>query len=392
MPFIYRKRLLSSRGSCVGTFVLVACYLIFCSTACAAATNPAALIPSDAVLFVCANINRNDQGQEWVLDALVQYLLSKAGDGRTDAKFRDIELFKFSGLCFALLPQNKQKQEQMIMTAGLLPSDGQFQISYGDSQFQLNIRDEQSATHTQKDLLIFIIGIACGVPSGQEPEGGILFNPAAEKKEGFSAFYVDGEKAIIASNKGIVKSSLGQKGGLVSLNAYKETVALLPKGWDAYGYASNETISLAKSLGKEEEGWQALLLTLLKDVRHLGFALDVQDKNHSRLSLVLFPDTPEGVHPLRERLEPITSLLLTKYLDKRIKSKLQFEELEKALRINAQMADTLYFWREAFNIEPPHARTAESKDTGKEEKIPHRPGLDGRKVKKALRPVKFKWQ
>ena len=127
-------------------------------------------------------------------------------------------------------------------------------------------------------------------------------------------------------------------------------------------------------------------------VGHLGLALDVQDKNHSRLSLVLFPDTPEGVHPLRERLEPVTSLLLTKYLDKRIKSKLQFEELEKALRINAQMADTVYFWREAFNIEPTRAGTPESMDTGKEEKIPPRPDLDGRKVKKALRPVKFKWQ
>lgn len=392
MPLVSGEKSSHPKNSSLRTLILLISYLPLLVAIPLAAGTSANSVPSKTVLLLTVDIKQDDPGQKWVLDALTNYLLTEAGGGHEHREFKDINLFNFSDLCFAIVPQSGPNKEQMLLITGLLPSKGQFKIKYGGDEFQLNVRDRKSAADTQKQLLTFILGLACKIQLDSKPADGIFFNPQGEKKERLSAFYVNDTMAILASNRGLVKSALETKSkGLTSSLSYRETMTLLPKGWDAYGYTNSKILALEKTAAKNKRGWQPLLLTLLDGVKSLGFALDVQDKNHGRLTLILIPDAPGDVSKLRNRLEPSLTMLIKQFLDKRIKSKIRFEESEKALRISATLDNTVYFWREVFHIKPKRAESGAAAPNSEEH--PKKAGgkkLDARKLKKALKPIKFK--
>jgi hypothetical protein len=103
-------------------------------------------------------------------------------------------------------------------------------------------------------------------------------------------------------------------------------------------------------LPEKRKGWQTLLVTLLSPARRMAMALDVVDKDHSNLVIALWAGGPGEVKELRGKLEPTLAVLAQELLDGRIQSELRFEELPNALRINAKLSDTSWFWRKAFRV------------------------------------------
>jgi hypothetical protein len=236
----------------------------------------------------------------------------------------------------------------MLISAGLLPSGGTFGLTYGDQKFQLNVRDTKTATNTQTSLLTLLLGIACKVPSNSPPQDGIYSNPLRAKKGKFSAFSVSDERALVASDNALIKAALSSGNRLTASRPYREIMTLLPTDWDAYGYAANENAALSNMLEKKKRGWQTLLLALLSPVRRAGMALDVVDKDHSLIVLVLATSGPRETKELRGRLEPTLGPLISQYLDKRIKSTLKFKELPNALKIEAKLSNTSSYWETVF--------------------------------------------
>ena len=78
-------------------------------------------------------------------------------------------------------------------------------------------------------------------------------------------------------------------------------------------------------------------------------ALDVVDKDNSRIVLAFAAAGPKEVKELRGKLEPTLDLLIAQYLDKRISSTLRFEELPNALKIDAQLSHTSSYWERVFH-------------------------------------------
>jgi hypothetical protein len=296
------------------------------------------------------NIRENDPGQKWVFQELMRYLVARARREERPVDVSEVNLFRFSDYSFAVLPMVEAGEEQMLMAAALLSSKGRFGITIGGQELKLNVKDEKAAGDTQKGLLTLLLGLACKVPADNPPEDGIYFNPAGEHKGSFSAYYVTDERALVASNKGIIKKALSQKTGITSVPAYRDAMALLPAGWDAYGYAHNENGAFEKMLPEKRKGWQTLLVTLLSPARRMAMALDVVDKDHSNLVIALWAGGPGEVKELRGKLEPTLAVLAQELLDGRIQSELRFEELPNALRINAKLSDTSWFWRKAFRV------------------------------------------
>jgi len=333
---------------------LKVCIYVFCSLL-ASSALPAHggasvdLLPSDAILTMSLTIKENDPGQKWVFSELTKYLISEAGEREKTAPLDEIRLFHFSDFCFALFPPAAGDREQMLIAAGLLPSGGTFGLTYGDQKFQLNVRDTRTATNTQTSLLTLLLGIACKVPADSPPDGGIYANPLRENKGRFSAFSVSDTRALAATNKAIIKTALSGARRVTASRPYQETMALLPRDWDAYGYANNEHAVLSHMLEAKKRGWQLLLLTLLTPAKRVGMALDVVDKDNSRIVLAFAAAGPKEVKELRGKLEPTLDLLIAQYLDKRISSTLRFEELPNALKIDAQLSHTSSYWERVFH-------------------------------------------
>ncbi|MDD5556041.1 MAG: hypothetical protein PHN82_02200 [bacterium] len=314
----------------------------------AAARQSVALVPPDAVLVAALDIREDDPGQKWVFAELMRYLVSRGRRGEREAEVGDVNLFRFSDFVFALLPISPAREEQMLMTARLLPGDGRFEISYGRQKFQLNVRDEKSAAGSQAGLLSLLLRLACDVPADTPPDGEIFYNPEGEAKGRFSAFTVSDERAVVGSSRGIVKRALAVEKGVASTPGYGEVMGLLPKGWDAYAYAHDDGGALTALLGETGKGWHRLILALLRPARRVGIALDVVDRDRSDMVLVLAADGRAQVREIRERLEPALSAMVGELLDGRIRPELAFEELPNALRINAKLSGTAPFWRSVF--------------------------------------------
>ncbi len=306
------------------------------------------LAPSDAILTMSLAIKENDPGQKWVFSELTKYFISEAGERGTPSRLDEIRLFHFSDFCFALFPPAAGDHEQMLIAAGLLPSGGTFGLTYGDQKFQLKVRDTKTATNTQTSLLTLLLGIACKVPADIPPDGGIYANPLRENKGKFAAFWVSDERALAATNKAIIKKALSGASRVTASRPYQETMALLPRGWDAYGYANNENAVLSRMLEAKKRGWQLFLLTLLAPAKRAGMALDVVDKDNSRIVLALAAAGPKEVKELRGKIEPTLNLLIAQCLDTRIGSTLRFEELPNALKIDAQLSHTSSYWERVF--------------------------------------------
>lgn len=324
------------------------------------------LLPSDAVLTMSLNIKENDPGQKWVFSELTKHLISEAGERDKTAPLDEIRLFRFSDFCFALFPPAVGDHEQMLIAAGLLPSGGTFGLTYGDQKFQLNVRDSKTATNTQTGLLTLLLGIACRVPAGSPPDGGIYANPLRENKGKFSAFSVSGERGLVATSTSLIKTTRSGGSRLIASRPYQEIMALLPRDWDAYGYANNEHGVLSHMLEAKKRGWQILLLTLLTPAKRVGMALDVVDKDHSRIVLVLAAAGPKEVKELRGTLEPTLKLLVAQYLDTRISSTLRFEEISNALKIDAQLSHTSSYWEGVFHKKTATPKSAHATGKGNE--------------------------
>lgn len=308
------------------------------------------LAPPDSLILMHLDVKENDPGQKWVFSELMRYLVSRSRRDEKPAEIGEISLFRFSDLCFAGLPLSKEKEEQMLMAARLRESEGSFGITYGGQQFRLNVRDEKGADQTQTGLLSMLLGIACKVPADNPPDNGIYYNPAGEKKGRFSAYSVTEERAILASNRDIIKRALSQESGLTLSPAYRETMGLLPEGWDAYGYAHNEGGALEKLFEENRKDWQTFILALLHPAKRMGLALDVLDRDRSRIVVVLPTDNPAQVKELRGKLEPALGLMVAQFLHKDIRSALKFEELPRALKIDAELSNTAPFWRKVFRV------------------------------------------
>lgn len=306
------------------------------------------LLPSNAALAASLVIKENDPGQKWVFGELTKYLISEAGEREKTAHLDEIRLFRFSDFCFALFRPAPGGREQMLISAGLLPSGGTFGLTYGDQKFQLNVRDAKTATNTQTSLLTLLLGIACKIPANSPPQGGIYSNPLRAEKGKFSAFSVSDERAVVATDKALIQAALSNGNRLAASRPYREIMALLPADWDAYGYADNENAALSRMLETKKGGWQILLLTLLSPVKRAGMALDVVDKDSSLIVLVLATPGPREAKELRGRLEPALALLVSQYLDKRITSAIKFEDLPSALRIEAKLSNTSSYWEAVF--------------------------------------------
>lgn len=316
----------------------------------AAAGDCADLIPSDAVLLVHLTMKAGDAGQKWAFNELTRYLIATTEEKEGRPSLDEVRLCRFADFCFALFPPDSQGHGQMLMAATLLSSDGSFGITYGDQKFMLNVRNTQTATRTQTQLLSLLLGLACRIPSGSVPDDGVFANPVGEKRGKFSAYSVSDERAIMATNKGLVKAARAGTPGITASPSYREAMALLPGGWDAYGYAHNEGGTLARMLKDKGEGWCTLILAFLAPARRLALALDVVDNNRSELALAIVPNNPKDIHELRVRLEQTLALLVTQYLDPGLASSITYEELPQALRISAKLANTAPFWREAFRV------------------------------------------
>lgn len=306
------------------------------------------LLPSNAVLAASLAIKENDPGQKWAFGELTKYLISEAGEREKAAPLDEIRLFRFSDFCFSLFPSAAGGRRQMLISAGLLPSGGTFGLTYGDQKFQLNVRDAKTANNTQTSLLTLFLGIACKVPANSPPEGGIYLNPLRAEKGKFSAFSVSDERAVVATDKALIQAALSNGNRLTASRPYREIMALLPTGWDAYCYADNGNAALSSMLEAKNRGWQTLLLALLSPAKRAGMALDVVDKDHSLIVLVLAASGPQEAKELRRKLEPTLALLVSQYLDKRIASAIKFEELPNALRIDARLSNTSSYWEAVF--------------------------------------------
>jgi hypothetical protein len=306
------------------------------------------LLPSNAILAASLTVKENDAGQKWAFGELTKYLISEAGKKEKAAPLGEIGLFRFSDFCFALFPPAKDGHKQMLISTGLLPSAGTFGLTYGDQKFQLNVRDAKTATNTQTSLITLLLGIACKVPANSPPESGIYSNPLRAGKGKFSAFSVDDKRALVATDRALIRAALAGGNRLTSSTPYREIMALLPSGWDAYGYADNENAALSRMLEKKKRGWQTLLFTLLSPVKRAGMALDVVDKDHSLIVLVLATSGPREAKALRGKLEPALGPLISQYLDKRITSALTFKELPNALKIDAKLSNTSSYWETVF--------------------------------------------
>jgi len=329
--------------------IALCCSLLLFAAPPARGSGSLDLLPSDAALTMSLTIKENDPGQKWVFGELTKYLFSEAGERGKTAPLDEMRLFRFSDFCFALFPPAAGDHEQMLIAAGLLPSGGTFGLTYGDQKFQLNVRDTKAATNTQTGLLTLLLGIACRVPAGSTPDGGIYANPLRENRGKFSAYAVSDERALVATNKAIIKTALSGGSRMTASRPYQEIMALLPRDWDAYGYANNENAALTHMLEAKKRKWQTLLLTLLTPAKRVGMALDVVDRDHSRIVLVLAAAGPKEVKELRGKLEQTLNLLVAQYLDERISSTLRFEELPNALKIDAQLSHTSPYWEGVFH-------------------------------------------
>lgn len=309
-------------------------------------------VPEEALLLLYIDIDKEDPGQKWVLDALTSYLVDKAGGSDDHGRLKEVDLFNFSDLSFSVLNNNGQRGLRLLMTAGLKPSSGQFKVGYGEHQFHLNIDDKKSATRFQKEILIFALSLACDIPASDPEKGGIFSNPAKEESGDFSAFYVGGKRAVLASDKKTVKRALKKDNGLGKKKEFLNAMKPLGDNWDACGYADNSGPELAGYLEKEEQGWGTLMLTLLKDVDRLGFAIEVYGRDRSKLKLSLIPGEKGNAGQLRKRLEPLLPLLVKKYLSDRMEGKFEYREPDGALVITAVLSGTAPFWEETFNIKP----------------------------------------
>jgi hypothetical protein len=305
-------------------------------------------IPPDAVMLMHLTIKEDDPGQKWVFTELTRFLIARAREKQESARIGDVNLFRFSDVCFALLPRDRDERDQLLLAATLLPGTGQFGLTYGTQKFQLNIRDEKTAAGAQTTLLSIILGIICEVRAGSAPEDGIYFNSVREKKGRFSAYHVSDTRAFLATSRQLIAAALVEKHGIASTPSFTAVRGLLPDGWDAYGYANDEGEGLSRYLREKEKGWATLVLALLDPARKMGLALDVEDRDHSRVVAVLPLPSAAEVHALRARLETALAMLLAEYLDPRMKAELQYEELPRALRITARLSDTALFWEKAF--------------------------------------------
>lgn len=304
--------------------------------------------PADAVMLMHLTIKEDDPGQKWVFSELTRFLVARAREKQETARIGDMNLFRFSEFYFALLPRDKEELDRLLLAATLLPGTGQFGITYGDKKFQLNIRDEKTASGAQTAILAAILGIICEVRAGLAPEDGIFFNREREKKGRFSAYYVSDTHAFLATGRQLIASALAGKNGIASNPSFAAAMELLPKGWDAYGYANDEASGLSSYLREKEKGWATLVLALLDPARKMGLALDIVDRDHCRAVAVFPLSVAAEVRALRARLEPVLAALLAEYLDPRLKAELTYEELPRALRITARCSDTAEFWEKAF--------------------------------------------
>lgn len=300
-------------------------------------------IPGGAAVLLTLDVKEDDPGQKWLFDSLTNYLLSRSGKAKDDARIKDVDLFTLRDISFALFPRKGGKKAAMLLAGSLAPGDGSFSLSYGKTKLKLNVRNGDS---TQRNMLGFLLSAACRVPPGEDPTDGVFFNPGEEESSRLSAYHLGDPAILLASNSGLVRSALKGKGGAVSTGGFRETIALLPKGWDAYGYADGENPRFTASPG---EGWQLFIASLLEGVKSLGLAVDVTNADNSSLVLALVPDDPGGVGDLRKRLEPNLPVLVSQFLDGRITSSIEFEETPKALRITARLRNTRAFWEKLFH-------------------------------------------
>jgi hypothetical protein len=177
---------------------------------------------------------------------------------------------------------------------------------------------------------------------------------------------VSDERALVATNKAIIKTALSGGSRVTASRPYQEIMALLPRDWDAYGYANNENAALTHMLEAKKRKWQIILLTLLTPAKRVGMALDVVDRNHSRIVLVLAAAGPKEVKELRGKLEQTLDLLVAQYLDERISSTLRFEELPNALKIDAQLSHTSPYWEGVFHKKAATPKPAHATGRGNE--------------------------
>jgi hypothetical protein len=327
-------------------------------------------IPPDAVMLMHLTIKEKDPGQKWVFTELTSFLIARAREKQESARLGDVNLFRFSDFCFALLPRDRDDRDRLLLAATLLPGTGQFDLTYGTQKFQLNIRDEKTAAGAQTALLSIILGIICEVRSGGAPEDGIYFNSEREKKGRFSAYYVSDTRAFLATGRQLIAGALVEKHGIASTPPFTAVMGLLPDGWDAYGYANDEGAGLSRYLREKEKGWATLVLALLDPARKMGLALDIEDKDRCRAVAVFPLSTAAEVHALRARLEAALTMLLAECLDPRIKAELQYEELPRALRISARLSDTGPFWEKAFGGKEKKKSAGERRATGEAAELP----------------------
>jgi len=358
-------------------YLVCAVCLAAASTAAHASADCARVIPPDAVLFTYLIVKENDPGQKWVFDRLTRYLMERAQGEKGRKGLKDIDLCRFKDFCFALLPPDKQKHERMLMAATLAPSDGTFGISYGNQKFQLQVRNTATATRTQSQIITYLLGLACRIPAGSAPQAGVYANAENERKGKFAAYAVSDDMAVMGTDRRIVREAITQKAGAVTLPAFRETIALLPRGWDAYGYLRNEGSTLTGILAEKGQGWRTLLFMLLAPARRVAMALDVADKDNSSVVLVLIPNDKANIHELRVRLEQTLALLLSQYLDSRIKSSIRYEELPNVLKISAQLSGTSSFWNDVFRTKQGVSRPAHEAAAKENSKVDAE-GEDGR--------------
>lgn len=356
----------------------------FCALSLIAAPPPAeaggpASAPADAVLLMHLEIKEDDPGQRWVFDRLTGFLVAQARQKRDSARLGDVNLFRFADFCFSLLPRDREGRDRLLLDAALLPGTGRFDLTYGDRRFQLNIRDEETAAGAQTALLSIVLSIICEIRAGGAPEDGIYFNAERAKKGRFSAYYVSDTRALLATDRGLIAGALAEKGGIARAPLFAAAMELLPRGWDAYGYANDEKGGLSAYLREKEKGWATLVLALLDPARRVGLALDVEDRDRCRVVAVFPLPGPAEAKALRAKLEPVLSALLAEYLDEGLKSEISFEELPRALRVSARFSNTARFWEKAFGGTP--ERTTPPRDGVEAPKIPAStapPGLPDR--------------
>ena len=333
------------------------CAALACVLALAAAPGSAqaggpASAPADAVLLMHLETREDDPGQRWVFNRLAGFLVARAREKQDSGRLGDVNLFRFSDLCFSLLPRDHEGRDRLLLDAALLPGTGRFDLTYGDRRFQLNIRDGETAAGAQTALLSIVLSIICEVRAGAAPDDGIYFNAERAKKGRFSAYYVSDTRALLATDRGLIAGALAEKGGIARSASFTAAMELLPKGWDAYGYANDEKGGLSAYLREKEKGWATLVLALLDPARRMGLALDIEDRNRCRAVAVFPLPGPAEAKALRARLEPILSALLAEYLDEGLKSEISFEELPRALRVSARFSNTERFWEKAFGGKP----------------------------------------